>query len=94
MLVQFRTLSDHCRRCSYSLSPLPRLDAAPQNGRLSVVASSGSSPVPLSPDRHPQMDSSQPRGKTARELIGRKLREQRHMTQQDVAGRASVPRTY
>ncbi len=40
----------------------------------------------------------QPRGKTARELsIGRKLRElreERHLTQQDMAGRAGVPRTY
>ena len=41
---------------------------------------------------------SQPRGKTARELtIGRKLRElreERHLTQQDMAGKAGVPRTY
>ena len=40
----------------------------------------------------------QPRGKTARELtIGRKLRElreERHLTQQEMAGRAGVPRTY
>lgn len=39
-----------------------------------------------------------PRGKTTRELtIGRKLRElreQRHLTQQDMACRAGVPRTY
>ncbi len=39
-----------------------------------------------------------PRGKTARELtIGRKLRdlrEQQHLTQQEMAGRAGVPRTY
>ena len=43
-------------------------------------------------------DAMQPRGKTARELtIGRKLRELRegrHLTQQDMAGRAGVPRTY
>lgn len=40
----------------------------------------------------------QPRGKTARELtIGRKLRElreERHLTQQEMAGKAGVPRTY
>lgn len=40
----------------------------------------------------------QPRGKTARELtIGRKLRElreQRHLTQQEMASKAGVPRTY
>jgi DNA-binding XRE family transcriptional regulator len=39
-----------------------------------------------------------PRGKTARELtIGRKLRElreERHLTQQEMAGKAGVPRTY
>jgi len=40
----------------------------------------------------------QVRGKTARELtIGRKLRElreERHLTQQEMAGKAGVPRTY
>jgi len=98
LLVQFRTISDLCRRCSYSLPPVPRLDVAPKNGRLSFVPPNGSGPVPFSPDRHPQVDSSQPRGKTTRELtIGRRLRElreQRHLTQQDMAGRAGVPRTY
>lgn len=77
---------------------MPRLDAAPKNGRLSLVPQNGSGPVPFSADGHPQMDSSQPRGKTTRELtIGRRLRElreQRHLTQQDMAGRAGVPRTY
>ena len=71
---------------------------APKNGRLSLVPQNGSAPVPFSADCHPQMDSSQPRGKTTRELtIGRRLRElreQRHLTQQDMAGRAGVPRTY
>jgi transcriptional regulator with XRE-family HTH domain len=77
---------------------VPRLDAAPKNGRLSLVPPNGSGPIPFSADFHPQMDSSQPRGKTTRELtIGRRLRElreQRHLTQQDMAGRAGVPRTY
>jgi transcriptional regulator with XRE-family HTH domain len=97
MLVQFRTMSDHCRRCSYPLPPVPRLDTAPKNGRLSLVSSNGSGTVPFSADAA-QMASTQPRGKTTRELtIGRRLRElreQRHLTQQDMAGRAGVPRTY
>lgn len=97
MLVQFRTMSDNCRRCAYSLPPVPRLDAAPKNGRLTLIPQNGSG-AGFSPDRHPQMDSTQPRGKTTRELtIGRKLRElreQRHLTQQDMACRAGVPRTY
>ena len=97
-MVQFRTVSDHCRRCTYPLPPVPRLDAVPKNGGLSVVAQRNQGPLPFSPDRNPQRDTFQPRGKTARELtIGRKLRElreQRHLTQQDMAGRAGVPRTY
>ena len=97
MLVQFRTMSDNCRRCTCPLPPVPRLDAAPKNGRLTLLPQNGSGTA-FSPDRHPQMDSTQPRGKTTRELtIGRKLRElreQRHLTQQDMACRAGVPRTY
>ena len=56
----------------------------------------GSSPFAASRGLdHPGL---QPRGKTARELtIGRKLRElreERHLTQQEMAGKAGVPRTY
>jgi len=98
MLVQFRTISDNCRRCASPLPPIPRLEVAPKNGPLSLLPQNGSGPGGFSPDRHPHMDSMQPRGKTARELtIGRKLRElreQRHLTQQDMACRAGVPRTY
>ena len=94
MLVQFRTMSDNCRRCAYPLPPVPRLDAAPKNGRFAVVPQNGSGYG----DEHSQMDATLPRGKTTRELtIGRKLRElreQRHLTQQDMACRAGVPRTY
>ncbi len=93
MLVQFRTMSDTCRRCSYPLPPVPRLDVTPKNGRLTLLPRNGSSP-----GHHAQVDSTLPRGKTTRELtIGRKLRElreQRHLTQQDMACRAGVPRTY
>ena len=49
-------------------------------------------------DRNLPAGGSSPRGKTTRELtIGRKLRElreQRSLTQQEMAGRAGVPRTY
>ena len=49
-------------------------------------------------DRSLDGSGMQPRGKTARELtIGRKLRElreERHLTQQEMAGKAGVPRTY
>lgn len=97
MLVQFRTVSDNCRRCAYPLPPVPRLDAAPKNGRLTLLPQNGSG-AGYSSDRHAEMDPMQPRGKTTRELtIGRKLRElreQRHLTQQDMACRAGVPRTY
>ena len=55
-------------------------------------------PVPFSADRSLHRDSLQLRGKTARELtIGRRLRElreQQNLTQQEMAGRAGVPRTY
>lgn len=98
MLVQFRTISDNCRRCTSPLPPVPRLEAAPENGRLTLLPRNGNGSGGFSADRHPQMDAMQPRGKTTRELtIGRKLRElreQRHLTQQDMAGRAGVPRTY
>ena len=98
VLVQFRTLSDLCRRCFHPLPPAPRLEVAPPNGGFSVVGPRSSGPVAFSPDRNPQRDTFQPRGKTTRELtIGRKLRElreARHLTQQEMAGRAGVPRTY
>ncbi len=52
----------------------------------------------FSSDRGAQRNSLQPRGKTVRELtIGRKLRElreERNLTQQEMAGKAGVPRTY
>ncbi len=80
-----------------SLPPPPRLDDKP-NGGLSAIRAKGNGTAPLSSDTSLHRDGMLPRGKTARELtIGRKLRdlrEQQHLTQQEMAGRAGVPRTY
>ena len=96
-MVQFRTLSDFCRRCAQPLPSPPRLDA-PVNGELHGLRSALAGSVPFSADRGLSGDGLRLRGKTARELtIGRKLRElreQRHLTQQEMAGKAGVPRTY
>jgi transcriptional regulator with XRE-family HTH domain len=83
-LVQFRTSTNNCRRCDKPLPLAIRYEAPPEStGGLIAF-----------PDRH----GLQPRGKTAREItIGRKLRElreERHLTQQDMAAKAGVPRTY
>ncbi len=73
------------------------LDDKP-NGGLSAIRAKGNGTAPLSSDTSLHRDGLLPRGKTARELtIGRKLRdlrEQQHLTQQEMAGRAGVPRTY
>ncbi|MSO21264.1 MAG: XRE family transcriptional regulator [Acidobacteria bacterium] len=84
-LVQFRTTTNNCRRCDKPLPLAIRYEAPPEStGGL----------IPFPSDRL----ALQPRGKTARELtIGRKLRdlrEARHLTQQDMAAKAGVPRTY
>lgn len=84
-LVQFRTTTNNCRRCDKPLPLAIRYEAPPETtGGL----------IPFPADRQ----AMQPRGKTAREItIGRKLRElreERHLTQQDMAAKAGVPRTY
>lgn len=83
-LVQFRTSTNNCRRCD---KPLPLAI------RYEAPAETAGGLIPF-PDRQ----ALQPRGKTAREItIGRKLRElreERHLTQQDMAAKAGVPRTY
>ncbi|MBI4464671.1 MAG: helix-turn-helix transcriptional regulator [Acidobacteria bacterium] len=62
------------------------------------MLSAGAGPIPFSADRSLSGDSLRLRGKTAREFtIGRRLRElreQRNLTQQEMAGKAGVPRTY
>lgn len=98
LLVQYRTLSDLCRRCDYLLPSPPRFDPLPANGGPGAFRPKTFGPIPFVPDRNFASDGLQPRGKTARELtIGRKLRElreQRNLTQQEMACRAGVPRTY
>jgi DNA-binding XRE family transcriptional regulator len=87
-LVQFRTTSDLCRRCDHPLQPPPRLDLH-EDGAIRGKSNG----LRFSADR--ELHS---RTRTARELtIGRKLRElrdQRHLTQQEMAAKAGVPRTY
>ena len=91
MLVQFRTTSNLCRKCAHPLALPPRFEAAP-------LAMNGAAGRANFADRGLDRQGLQPRGKTARELtIGRKLRElreERHLTQQEMAGKAGVPRTY
>ena len=94
-LVQFRTTSNLCRKCTQPLPLPPRFETAPLGG-LNGAHANGNSP--FAAERGLDRAALQPRGKTARELtIGRKLRElreARHLTQQEMAGKAGVPRTY
>jgi transcriptional regulator with XRE-family HTH domain len=89
--VQFRTVSNLCRKCAHPLALPPRFEASP----LAAGRVNGGSRFA---DQGLDRQGMQPRGKTARELtIGRKLRElreERHLTQQEMAGKAGVPRTY
>ena len=97
LLVQFRTLSDLCRRCAQALPSPPRLDA-PVNGGLDGLRSTLAGATAITADRSLSGDGLRLRGKTAREFtIGRRLRElreQRSLTQQEMAVKAGVPRTY
>lgn len=82
-------MNDLCRKCDYPLPSIPRLELdAATSGR------NGANGLGLAGE-HNGLHS---RTKTARELtIGRKLRElrdQRRLTQQDMADKAGVPRTY
>ena len=65
---------------------------------MSDVPGRASGPNHFSAEHHSPHDGLHSRTRTARELtIGRKLRElrdQRHLTQQQMAGKAGVPRTY
>ncbi len=92
-LVQFRTMNDLCRRCEFPLPPPPKLELE-SNEALSKVGEGGSASLRFAAG-HNGIPS---RTRTARELtIGRRLRElrdQRRYTQQDMATKAGVPRTY
>jgi transcriptional regulator with XRE-family HTH domain len=93
-LVQFRTLSDHCRRCQ---GPLPR----PQSELEPVAAQPEPETVKSGTAldvRIPLRGESEHRTKTiGKQSLGpklRELREFRNLTQADLAGKARVPRTY
>ncbi|MBI3895348.1 MAG: helix-turn-helix transcriptional regulator [Acidobacteria bacterium] len=97
-LVQYRTLSDLCRRCTHLLPQTLKGNLEPCDDiqRASGQRTSGS--VSFTADRSLIRSELRLRGKTAREFtIGRRLRElreQKHLTQQEMAVRAGVPRTY
>jgi transcriptional regulator with XRE-family HTH domain len=96
-LVQYRTLSDLCRRCEQALPEPPRPDLA-SNGAFNNNAEGTIHSNHFPADQEGQQERIHSRTRTARELtIGRKLRElrdQRHLTQQEMASKAGVPRTY
>src|SRR3970282_2127619 len=95
-LVQFRTSSNLCRKCAHTLALPPRFETAPLGGLNGAGRVNGNHH--FAADRALDGSGMQPRGRTARELtIGRKLRElreERHLTQQEMAGKAGVPRTH
>jgi transcriptional regulator with XRE-family HTH domain len=64
----------------------------------SALAERSNGPIRFSPQHHDRHDELHSRARAAQELtIGRKLRElrdERHLTQQQMASKAGVPRTY
>ncbi|MBI4459636.1 MAG: helix-turn-helix transcriptional regulator [Acidobacteria bacterium] len=91
-------MSDLCRRCAFPLPTIPKWDPAPAADARPAFRHKTSESVLMAAGRGLGSSDLQLRGKTAREFtIGRRLRElreQRHITQQDMALRAGVPRTY
>lgn len=93
MLVQYRTVSDLCRRCN---QPLPR----PQAEIAAAVAEPQPEPTPtfgaIPGVRH--LDPLEVHGKTLPSFaLGprlRELRECKNLTQAQIARKAHVPRTY
>ena len=79
------------------MAPPPRLDLE-ESAASSDVRGRSHGPSRFSAEHHSPHDGLHSRTRTARELtIGRKLRElrdQRHLTQQQMASKAGVPRTY
>ncbi len=91
-LVQFRTVSDLCRRCD---RPLPR----PQLEMTSIAAHDAGDEMTGPPaERIAPVRAAEYRGKTMRNFsLGRRLRELReykNLTQAQTARKARVPRTY
>ncbi|MBI3894503.1 MAG: helix-turn-helix domain-containing protein [Acidobacteria bacterium] len=99
LLVQFRPMADLCRRCASKLPPPPLFDFGLPGDRIVIDArAAGSSafsrkeaPILWESDWYP------PPHIRRQQAVGprhKKLREQRGLTQQEVAARAGVPRSY
>ncbi|SRR5579885_569612 len=87
-LVQFRTVSDLCRRCDQPLTapPPPEVPAEPLAGETSAAQRPAASPA-----------SDSTAGESRSFALGerlKQLREARGMTQGQIAAKAKVPRTY
>jgi transcriptional regulator with XRE-family HTH domain len=87
-LVQYRTLSDLCRRCGYALPrPQADLEAVAEQAHASLCGDSAGTDIDLAVP-----------GKAMQELsLGaslRAIRESRNLTQAQLAKKAHVPRTY
>ena len=87
-LVQFRTASDHCRRCSKPLpSLIPFVDPAQAEADLAAPDFNAS-------ENDQPMDRA---GRNRRVSIGAKmkdLREERHLTQVEMSEILGIPRSY
>ncbi len=96
-LVQFRTTSDLCRRCAKPLLPRPHLDwgeaGGPGNGENITTVS-----VASSTKGDILRDDPRLRGEITRKLaLGsrlRELRKWRNWTEEQIAAKAGVPRSY
>ena len=91
-LVQFRTLSDLCRRCGRAL-PRPQAELDALAAQAAAQAEASPSGVRAAADFEPAVT-----GKAMQELsLGarlRTIRESRNLTQAQLAKKARVPRTY
>ena len=91
-LVQYRTLSDLCRRCGHALPrPQAELEALAEQAEVQTQASlCGDGPGT-------DFDSAVPRNSMQELSLGarlRAIRESRNLTQAQLAQKARVPRTY
>jgi transcriptional regulator with XRE-family HTH domain len=95
LLVQFRTISDLCRRCAKSLPQPPHPEEAAERGNGMAIAPVS---VACSTKKGASCGDPHPRGEIARKLaLGyriRKLRRLRNWTQEQMAAKADVPRSY
>ena len=86
-LVQFRTASNLCRRCAVAL-PLPEWELVKLAAEAAARQAAEGAKVPE------QREESAGDGRTSIGPRLKALREARHMTQSEIAAKASVPRTY